>query len=158
MAAAVSAASAARRSRPSRKSMADAAPRAQSAKKASASRPSSDAEDFTGALDDDGMSSVGLDTMSDNHLIDDRTRFIQTTIAKFDVPIVVEGATGAFSYTEFGDVYVNDILIKGAIYCPTSPFHLLSVGRFQREHPRWLWTMANGGHRPLLQGPGALAR
>ena len=88
--------------------------------------------------------------MSDHHLINDRNLFIQKTISRFSEPMEIEGATGASAFTEYGSAYVNGVLIEGAVYCPTSPFSLLSVGRLFRDHPGWDWRLSK-------VGPGTLA-
>ena len=101
----------------------------------------SEGSDDTTATDD-GTTLVGLDSMSDHHIINDRGYFIQKSIRCFPDPITVEGATGASIFSEYGSSYANDVLIEGAILCPTSPFTLLSVGRLFREHPEWSWKLS----------------
>ncbi len=44
---------------------------------------------------------------------------------------------------------MNGILIQGAIYCPTSPFALLSVGRLFREFPLWHWKLSRSHSNSL---------
>ena len=97
-----------------------------------------------------GMVTVGLDSMSDHHLVNRRDLFLQKTIKPYARPITVEGATGETPCFEYGDVYLNNVLIKGAIFCPNSPYNLFSVGRLFREHPSWDWGLSK-------LGPSALA-
>ena len=107
--------------------------------------------------DDDGRPLIGLDTMSDNHLIFDRSLFVQSSIKRLNPPILIEGATGALEFTEQGDLYVNSILITGALFCPTSPYHLLSVGRLVRDYPSWDWALPSRPV-PVLQAWSSAGR
>jgi hypothetical protein len=86
------------------------------------------------AIDDD-RSSLGLDTMSDNHLLNNRSLFIRRTMRRLNPPSLIEGA----------NLYVNELLITGALFCPSSPFNLLSVGRLHWDHPDWLCHLPPGG-------------
>ena len=88
--------------------------------------------------------------MSDHHLVNNRDLFVQKTIKPYIRPITVEVATGETPCFEYGDVYLNDVLIKDAIFCPSSSYNLISVGRLFREHPSWNWSLSK-------LGPNALA-
>ena len=75
--------------------------------------------------------------MSDSHLINRRALLIQETINSLPEPLAVQRATGTSHYSEYGDLYVDNILITDAIYCPSSAYNILSSGRLFGGNPTW---------------------
>jgi hypothetical protein len=94
---------------------------------------------------DDGMITVGLDSMIDPPIIEYRACFIQKNIIRLFESVVVEGATGSSNFSEY------DILTEAAIFCPTSPYSLLSGGRLLREYPQWPWKLARSPSHSLAR-------
>ena len=83
---------------------------------------------------------MGFDSMSDSHLINDRSLLIPNSIKQFDQPLTINGATGTELYYEYGDVFMDNMLIKDAILCSTFAHNIISAGRLGSDNPSWTWS------------------
>ena len=110
------------------------------AKAAKAAPPPLSSEEDDSDEASSGTRFIGLDSMSDSHLISRRRSFVQSSIKLFDPPLIIVGATGTDTYFEYGDVWLNNWLIKDAILCPTAAYDIISAGRLASDFPAWTWS------------------